>query len=88
VRTDRNNTIAAPKRNLTKVADGLAMFEAINQAENSAKNITPTSQESDGQAITMRASADQDAMFLANNIQRRFKYSEATIANRSKTPPE
>ena len=36
----------------------------------------------------MRASADQDAMFLANNIQRRFKYGEATIANRSKMAPE
>ncbi len=64
------------------------MFEAINQAENSAKNITPTSQESGGQAITIRASADQDAMFLANSVQRLFKYGEATIANRSNTLPE
>jgi hypothetical protein len=31
--------------------------------------------------LTIRASADQDAMFLANNIQPRFKYGEATIAN-------
>jgi hypothetical protein len=64
------------------------MFEAINQTENSTTNITPTNQESGGQAITIRASADHDAMFLATNIQRRFKYGEATSANRSKMPPE
>lgn len=57
------------------------MFEAINQTENSAKNIMPTNQESGGQAITIRASPDQDAMFLANNIQRRFKYGEASRGN-------
>jgi hypothetical protein len=63
------------------------MFEAINQAENNAKNITPTNQESGGEAINIKASADQDIMFLANNIQRRFEYGEATIASRSKTLP-
>jgi hypothetical protein len=72
-----------PNRNL--VHEGL--LELINQTENITRSITSTTQQNGGEATTIRASAIHDAMFLSNNIQRRFRCGETTIAERSRQLP-
>ena len=60
----------------------------MNQTENIAKNITSTAQKNGGEAMTIKANAIHDTMFLGNNIQRCFMCGETTIPNRSREPPK
>jgi hypothetical protein len=84
----KTKTDVTTSRDLTHTQPAADQFAPMNHITNAPRNIALIIHGNGGQAITIIANASHAVVFLQPSAQRRVKYGEVAITNRSSAAPK